>query len=113
MYTCRMETVQQNGRFTLFSSKFPSNIYSILNNCSLYSSSPSPWVGLKMYYLYIERICTMHNVYTWFIHHNSILHKTGNKKKPDFGKLFKRSWNHCRFIQELPKERAETQTIQQ
>jgi len=25
-----METVQQNGRFTLFSSKFPSNIYSIL-----------------------------------------------------------------------------------
>ena len=25
-----METVQQNGRFTLFSCKFPSNIYSIL-----------------------------------------------------------------------------------
>ena len=25
-----METVQQNGRFTHFSSKFPSNIYSIL-----------------------------------------------------------------------------------
>ena len=25
-----METVQQNGRFTLFSSKFPSNIYSFL-----------------------------------------------------------------------------------
>jgi len=25
-----METVQQNGRFTLFSSKFPSNKYSIL-----------------------------------------------------------------------------------
>ena len=25
-----METVQQNGRFTLFSSKFQSNIYSIL-----------------------------------------------------------------------------------
>ena len=25
-----METVQQNGRFTLFSSKFHSNIYSIL-----------------------------------------------------------------------------------
>ena len=24
-----METAQQNGRFTLFSSKFPSNIYSI------------------------------------------------------------------------------------
>ena len=24
-----METVQQNGRFTLFSSKFPSNIYSL------------------------------------------------------------------------------------
>ena len=29
-YTCSMETVQQNGRLTLFSSKFPSNIYSIL-----------------------------------------------------------------------------------
>ena len=28
--TCSMETVQQNGRFTLFSSKFHSNIYSIL-----------------------------------------------------------------------------------
>ena len=27
---CSMETVQQNGRFTLFSSKFPSNIYFIL-----------------------------------------------------------------------------------
>ena len=25
-----METVQQNGRYTFFSSKFPSNIYSIL-----------------------------------------------------------------------------------
>jgi len=25
-----METVQQNGRFTLYSRKFPSNIYSIL-----------------------------------------------------------------------------------
>ena len=29
-YTCSMETVQQNGRLTLFTSKFPSNIYSIL-----------------------------------------------------------------------------------
>jgi len=29
-----METVQQNGRFTLFSSKFHSNIYSILFVCS-------------------------------------------------------------------------------
>ena len=29
-YTCSMETVQQNGRFTLFSSKFPSDIYSVL-----------------------------------------------------------------------------------
>jgi len=28
MYTCSMETEQQNGRFTLFCSKFPSNIYS-------------------------------------------------------------------------------------
>ena len=27
---CSMETVQQNGRFTLFSSEFHSNIYSIL-----------------------------------------------------------------------------------
>ena len=30
MYTCNIETVQQNGCFTPFSSKFPSNIYSIL-----------------------------------------------------------------------------------
>ena len=29
-YTCSMETVHQNGRFTLFSSKFHSNINSIL-----------------------------------------------------------------------------------
>ena len=29
-YTCSMETVQQNGRSTLFSSKFHPNIYSIL-----------------------------------------------------------------------------------
>ena len=29
-YTCSMETVQQNGRFTLFPSKFNSSIYSIL-----------------------------------------------------------------------------------
>ena len=28
-----METVQQNGRFTLFPSKFHSNIYSILFGC--------------------------------------------------------------------------------
>ena len=32
---CSMETVQQNGRFTLFSSKFHSNIYSILFDFSL------------------------------------------------------------------------------
>ena len=35
MCTCNMKTVQQNGRFTLFSSKFPSNIYSIL--CGIYT----------------------------------------------------------------------------
>ena len=29
-YTCSMETVLQNDRLRLFSSKFPSNIYSIL-----------------------------------------------------------------------------------
>ena len=29
-YTCSMEKVQKNGRFTLFSNKLPSNIYSIL-----------------------------------------------------------------------------------
>ena len=43
-YTCSMETVQQNGRFTLFSSKFPSNIYSIL-----YGFTPSGCkdIGIK------------------------------------------------------------------
>ena len=33
-YTCSMEIVQQNGRFTLFSSKFHSNICSILFGCN-------------------------------------------------------------------------------
>jgi len=33
-----METVQQNGRFTLFSSKFHFNIYSILFDSKLKSS---------------------------------------------------------------------------
>ena len=40
-YTCSIETVQQNGRFTLFSSKFPSNIYSIL-----YGQTPLPLFSL-------------------------------------------------------------------
>ena len=31
-YTCSMETVQQNGRFKLFSSKFPSNLFSLAFN---------------------------------------------------------------------------------
>ena len=35
-YTCSMETVQQNGRFTLFSSKFHFNIYSILFDYDTY-----------------------------------------------------------------------------
>ena len=30
VHSCSMETAQQNGRFTLFSSKFHSNINSIL-----------------------------------------------------------------------------------
>ena len=34
--TCSMETVQQNGRFTLFSSELPSNIYSILFDSNAY-----------------------------------------------------------------------------
>ena len=34
--SCSMETVQQNGRFTLFSSKFPSNIfYSLWLTCHM------------------------------------------------------------------------------
>ena len=44
-YTCSMETVQQNGRFTLFSSKFLS-IYSILYGGGLFKGeagfSPPP-----------------------------------------------------------------------
>ena len=59
-YTCSMETVQQNGRFTLFSSKFHSNIYSILYNCNITPSTiiqemsnhknrlgPTVWVTLN------------------------------------------------------------------
>ena len=41
-YTCSMESVQQNGRFTLFSSKFHSNIYSILYGFSLYFTTQRP-----------------------------------------------------------------------
>ena len=37
-----METVQKNGRFKIFYSKFPSNIYSIL-----FSLNPWPWEGLQ------------------------------------------------------------------
>ena len=50
-----METVQQNGRFTLFSSKFHSNIYSILfGYCVLFKSShkfkfSTPFILLSYY----------------------------------------------------------------
>ena len=44
-YTCSMETVQQNGRFTLFSSKFPSNIYSLW--IKSIQSSFSKWPALS------------------------------------------------------------------
>ena len=51
-YTYSIETVQQNGRFTLFSSKFHSNIYSIpfgnipissRTGVNKYDPSPSPF----------------------------------------------------------------------
>ena len=48
-YTCSMETVQQNGRFTLFSSKFHSNIYSIL--FIPYPLDPSPEVYMTIWVL--------------------------------------------------------------
>ena len=48
-YTCSMETVQQNGRFTLFSSKFPSNIfYSLCLEATTFPVTPClpPWTLL-------------------------------------------------------------------
>ena len=40
-YTCSMETVQQNGRFTFFSNKFHSNIYSILFDQFIQKNPPN------------------------------------------------------------------------
>ena len=45
-YACSMETVQPNCRFTLFSSKFPSNIYSILYGLNLRSCNESEFSNL-------------------------------------------------------------------
>ena len=45
-YTCSMETVQQNGRFTLFSSKFLS-IYSILYGCNHVFNYPNSKTTFK------------------------------------------------------------------
>jgi len=56
-----METVQQNGRFTLFSSKFPSNIYSIL-----FASYPE---SIKS-----NRILTMLLLYNLFHMFQQIVH---------------------------------------
>ena len=47
-YTCSMETVQQNGRFILFSSKFHSNIYSILYVYYTYITSISSIYIIKL-----------------------------------------------------------------
>ena len=45
-----METVKQNGRFTLFSSKFPSNIYSILDvkNPYILEMNQNKWLFFKL-----------------------------------------------------------------
>ena len=48
-----METVQQNGRFTLFSSKLHSNIYSILfaDNSKLQEMKGFDWVKILLHSL--------------------------------------------------------------
>ena len=53
MYTCSMETVQHNDRFTLFFSKFPSNIYSILfdDNSKLQEMKGFYWVKILLHSL--------------------------------------------------------------
>ena len=61
-YTCSMETVQQNGRFTLFSSNFHSNVYSILygiNFLKVRKFFSFNKVKLACTHKYIHKICTM------------------------------------------------------
>jgi len=41
VYSCSMETVQQNGRFTFFSSKFHCNVYSIFFDSHTCSKNPN------------------------------------------------------------------------
>ena len=65
-YTCSMETVQQNGRFTLFSSKFPTNIYSILYGSRLISH----WMLIHDYQqrMRLHTETTVRNLYCLFPH---------------------------------------------
>ena len=55
-YTCSMETVQQNGRFTLFSSKFHSNIFHSLWPCTCYTCKPSQR-NKQLYLLHLLETC--------------------------------------------------------
>jgi len=82
-YTCSMETVQQNGRFTLFSCKFPSNIYSIL-----YDKIPSLIFqkSLRRYHLYrlfapcrVNKIQTIVICCPWFLRFQAFLEVSCNQ----------------------------------
>ena len=83
-YTCSMDTVQQNGRFTLFSSKFHSDIYSILLGCKsgmsiLYKVTlnyvyiPFPWRNdqLKIVKPVRDKPCLFSCIPTSLFHNNS------------------------------------------
>ena len=57
-----METVQQNGRFTLFSSKFLSNIYSILFvQVTLYSKEEHGSLRYPLYLPYSKNVLVNDN----------------------------------------------------
>jgi len=63
-YTCSMETVQQYGRFTLFSSKFHSNIYSILFVHNAFTNYNWSWKNWKIS-LWVLRILPWSSVCAW------------------------------------------------
>ena len=46
-YTCSMKAVQQNGRFTLFSSKFHFNIYSVLYDSYIWAQNLRQGIVMK------------------------------------------------------------------
>jgi len=66
-YACSMDTIQQNGRFTLFSSKFPYNINSILFACKPFFYSPFTYVKPRKIFIYLVGIEQSLWAYFYFV----------------------------------------------